>query len=125
MRDNKNFNLSDLLEYLKTGFKAYSLSLFYASMLLFYAYQNDNTPSWAKRIILGAIAYVLTPLDAVPDLTPFLGMTDDLGVVSFALVSIACYIDDSVREKAQKQVFGTKKEDVQSQKLIAEVEKWL
>jgi len=29
-----------------------------------------------------------------------LGLTDDIGVLSFGLVSIACYINDEVREKA-------------------------
>lgn len=68
---------------------------------MFYAYQSEHTPPWAKRIITGVIAYLLLPLDGLPDLTPFIGFTDDLGVISFGLVSIACYIDSEVRTKAK------------------------
>lgn len=75
-------------------------SLVYSILLLFYAYKRSETPSWAKNIVIGAFAYFLSPLDSIPDLTPFLGLTDDIGVLSFGLVSIACYIDDEVREKA-------------------------
>ena len=75
--------------------------LIYSVLLMYYAYQSKNTPPWARRIITGAIAYLLLPLDGVPDLTPFIGFTDDFGVISFGLVSIACYIDAEVREKAK------------------------
>lgn len=68
---------------------------------MYYAYQSKETPPWARRIITGAFAYLLLPIDGVPDLTPFIGFTDDLGVISFGLVSIACYINGEVREKAK------------------------
>lgn len=74
--------------------------LVYSILLLFYAYKRSETPSWAKNIVIGALAYFVSPIDSIPDLTPFLGLTDDIGVLSFGLVSIACYIDDGVREKA-------------------------
>lgn len=74
--------------------------LVYSILLLYYAYKRSDTPAWAKNIIIGAIGYFLSPIDSIPDLTPFLGLTDDIGVLSFGLVSIACYINDEVREKA-------------------------
>ena len=73
----------------------------YIAMLMYYAYQRKDTPKWAKNIIIGAISYFVSPIDAVPDLTPFLGFTDDLGVLSFGLVAISCYINDEVKENAQ------------------------
>lgn len=78
--------------------------LVYSILLLYYAYKRSDTPSWAKNIIIGAFAYFVSPIDSIPDLTPFLGLTDDIGVLSFGLVSIACYINDDVREKALKQL---------------------
>jgi uncharacterized membrane protein YkvA (DUF1232 family) len=76
----------------------------YSVLLLVYAYKRSDTPSWAKNIIIGALGYVLAPIDSIPDLTPFLGFTDDLGVLTFGLVSIACYVNDEVRVKARKQL---------------------
>lgn len=36
-----------------------------------------------KAIVIGTLLYFINPLDLVPDLTPFLGFTDDLGIVYF------------------------------------------
>ncbi len=76
----------------------------YAALLLFYAYRRKETPTWAKSIILGALGYLLAPFDALPDLTPIIGYTDDLGVLSFGLVTIACYINEGVRANARRQL---------------------
>ena len=73
-------------------------------MLLFYAYRRKETPTWAKSIVLGTLGYLIAPFDALPDLTPIIGYTDDLGVLSFGLVTIACYINDNVRAKAREQL---------------------
>ena len=73
---------------------------------MYYAYKSEKTPAWAKRIILGSFAYLLSPLDSIPDLTPIFGFTDDLGVISFGLVSIACYIDTEVRENAKTKLMS-------------------
>lgn len=72
----------------------------YTSLLLFYAFKRDETPSWAKNIILGTLGYLISPIDLLPDLTPVLGYTDDLGMLSFGLVTIASFINKDVREKA-------------------------
>ena len=76
----------------------------YSALLMFYAFHRKETPRWAKNVILGALGYFLSPFDGVPDLTPFLGYTDDLGVLSFGLVLIAGYINDEVRGKARERL---------------------
>jgi uncharacterized membrane protein YkvA (DUF1232 family) len=81
--------------------KAVGAKITYMALLLYYAYRRKDTPSWAKRIIVGSIAYFLSPIDAIPDLTPFIGFTDDWSVLAFGLVAIACYIDDEVRQLAR------------------------
>jgi uncharacterized membrane protein YkvA (DUF1232 family) len=92
------------IPYLLKNIKNASVQLVYSVLLMLYAYQSENTPPWARRIILGAFAYLLSPIDSIPDLTPLLGLTDDLGVISFGLVTIACYIDDQVRSKARMKL---------------------
>jgi uncharacterized membrane protein YkvA (DUF1232 family) len=77
------------------------LKTVYTVLLLFYAFKRKETPAWAKNIILGTLGYFLAPLDAIPDLTPIIGYTDDVGVLSFGLVTIACYVNDGVKEKAK------------------------
>ncbi|MCB0619346.1 MAG: DUF1232 domain-containing protein [Saprospiraceae bacterium] len=76
----------------------------YTVLLLFYAFKRRETPLWARNIILGTLGYLLSPLDALPDLTPVIGYTDDIGVLSFGLVTIACYVDEEIREKAREKL---------------------
>lgn len=84
--------------------KQAGLKTVYSALLLFYAYQRKDTPSWAKNIILGVLGYFIAPIDAIPDLTPIIGYTDDIGVLSFGLVTIACYVNEEVKEKARKRL---------------------
>lgn len=102
---NKNtFSVDSLFRYLKVRLKAIGVKLAYSALLLYYAYEREDTPKWAKNIIIGALAYLVSPFDSIPDLTPFIGFTDDLGVLSFGLVTIACYIDNNVRNSAKEKV---------------------
>lgn len=122
--NQSQFKLDKLVKYIQKLVKNGATQFLYISFLLYYAFRNPNTPSWARNIILGAFAYLLSPLDAVPDLTPFIGMTDDLGVLSFGLTTIACYIDDEVRQKARKQLEKINNSD-NKEKLIQEIDSWL
>lgn len=76
----------------------------YSVMLMVYAFRRKGIPMYAKNIIIGALGYLLAPFDALPDFTPVLGFTDDFGVLSFALVTVAAYINDDVRIQARKSV---------------------
>jgi len=76
----------------------------YTSLLLFFAYRRKETPCLAKTIIMGALGYLLIPLDAIPDLSPIVGFTDDIAVLSFALVIVAGLINKEVKQKAKDQM---------------------
>ena len=76
----------------------------YSGLLLYYAYKRKDTPAWAKRLVLGVLGYFISPIDALPDLTPLVGYTDDFGVLTFGLVTIACYINDEVKGNARTQL---------------------
>jgi len=74
------------------------------ALLLFYALQEERTPTWAKATIMGALGYFITPLDAVIDLTPGVGYTDDLGVLALAVTVVAAYINDNVRARTAEKM---------------------
>jgi len=40
---------------------------------------------WNLSIIVATIAYVVSPLDAIPDLVPFMGWMDDVTIVAYAV----------------------------------------
>ncbi len=100
----KQFNKVKLIKNLPKYLKSLGIKTVYSVILLFNAYSRKETPAWAKNIIIGVLGYLLAPIDGIPDITPFVGFTDDIGVLSFGLVSIACYINDEVREKSRKQL---------------------
>ena len=95
----------------------------YSVLLMYYAYKRGDTPAWAKNIIVGTLAYLVAPFDAIPDLTPLFGFTDDLGVLSFGLVTIACYINEEVRTKSLEKM-GKMFSNI-DQNIISEIDKSL
>ena len=117
------FSENRLLKKVQAYFRESGLKTVYSALLLFYSFTRKETPVWAKNIILGVLGYFIAPIDAIPDLTPIIGYTDDLGVLSFGLVTIACYINEDVRIRARKKLrdwFG--EYDVQE---LAEIDKQL
>ncbi len=78
----------------------------YSALLMYYAFTRRETPYWARSIIIGVLGYFISPIDWIPDLTPVIGFTDDLGVLSFGIITIACFINDEVRINARKRLKG-------------------
>lgn len=74
------------------------------ALQLFYVLRRPDTPAWAKRTVIGALAYLVLPLDALPDLLPLVGFTDDLAVITAALGTVAFYVNDEVRAAADAKV---------------------
>ena len=73
----------------------------YTALLLYYAYHRKETPTWAKSMVLGVLGYFIAPIDAIPDITFLVGYTDDFGLLSMALVTIAAYVNEDVRGQAR------------------------
>ena len=82
------------------------LKAVYSALLLYYAYRRKETPFWAKNIVIGVLGYLLAPIDFMPDLTPIVGYTDDLGILTFGLATIAAYINPDVRQNAREKLKG-------------------
>ena len=68
---------------------------------LYYASRRPDVPRWAKVTIYAALAYFVLPTDAVPDLLPAIGYADDLGALSAALLTVAAYVDEDVKQQAR------------------------
>jgi len=80
------------------------VKVIYAVLLLYYALKEPKTPSWAKGVIFSALGYFISPLDAIPDIVPIAGYTDDLGVLALALVAVGMFIDNNVKSKAREKI---------------------
>lgn len=73
------------------------------ALQLYFAAQAPETPTWAKTVIYGALGYFISLADAIPDLTPVVGYSDDLGVLAAALATVAVYVTPEIRERARKK----------------------
>ncbi|MCH1931421.1 DUF1232 domain-containing protein [Shewanella sp. A25] len=111
-------------EYTETGFwnkiklfgKQAGRDVVERALWLYYAAQQPNTPAWAKSVILGALAYFISPIDAIPDLTPLVGFTDDLGALAAAITMVTLYIDDGVKTLAKEKLALWFGDDAQTSK---------
>lgn len=74
------------------------------ALQLYYALQAPDTPAWAKAVIIAALGYFISPLDAIPDMTPLIGYADDLGVLTMAIATVAAYITDDIKAKAKAKL---------------------
>jgi uncharacterized membrane protein YkvA (DUF1232 family) len=74
------------------------------ALTLYYVFHDKDTPTWAKGAILAALGYFITPLDAIPDIAPFVGYTDDLGALLTATATIAAHIKPEHKEMADRKV---------------------
>jgi len=60
-------------------------------------------PAWAIAAIIGAIIYVVSPIDAMPDLIPIVGWLDDAGVVAAAIGGLGTVISSYLEYKKEKE----------------------
>ncbi|MBO4664764.1 MAG: DUF1232 domain-containing protein [Bacteroidaceae bacterium] len=70
-------------------------------LILWYAFPDASATD--KAIILGAIGYFISPIDAIPDLMPIVGYSDDVGVVAWAVARIRMHASSSAIEKAKRK----------------------
>ncbi len=73
-------------------------------LVLYYCCLDSDTPVWAKTVIVSALGYFIAPLDAIPDLMPGVGFSDDLGAVAMALAAVLAHVKPEHRRRAQAKV---------------------
>jgi uncharacterized membrane protein YkvA (DUF1232 family) len=73
------------------------------ALALFYCLQDKETPAWAKGIIMGALGYLILPMDAIPDAIPVVGFSDDWAALVAALGTVTAYIKDEHKQKATER----------------------
>ena len=67
-----------------------------------YHMQPMPTPRRVRLTLLAALGYFVLPIDALPDIMPILGFTDDAAVLAAALAAVAGSITVEHREKARQ-----------------------
>src|SRR6266404_4248866 len=65
-------------------------------MLMGRLLRDARVPTAEKALFAAAIVYVISPIDFIPDVFPFIGQIDDLYVVALVLLRLVNRTDESV-----------------------------
>jgi uncharacterized membrane protein YkvA (DUF1232 family) len=77
------------------------LPLAHETVSMYFCLLDPATPVWVKATAAAALAYFVLPLDAVPDLLPIVGLSDDVSVLAAALAAVSTHITEEHRTKAR------------------------
>ena len=98
------FSQTDFTEKIARIAKRAGSKLVYAALILYYTLQSDKVSATNKAMIIGALGYLISPLDVVPDAIPIAGLADDLGVLIFVLKKVWTDIDPSIQERSKEKL---------------------
>ena len=98
------FSPSDFVDKVARVAKRAGAKLVYAALILYYTLQSDKVSTTDKALIVGALGYMISPLDAVPDAIPIIGLTDDLTVLVFVLKKVWGNVEDEIKDKARQRL---------------------
>lgn len=100
----KEYNEKSFFDKLKKVLKVVGVKVVYMLLLLYNTLQRKDIPPKEKSIIIGALGYFILPLDALPDITPIVGYSDDIFALGMAILKVMPYIDDEMKEKSREQI---------------------
>ena len=98
------FSQTDFVDKIARIAKRAGSKLVYAALILYYTLQSDKISKTNKAMIIGALGYMISPLDVVPDAIPIAGLTDDLAVLLFVLKKVWTDIDPDIQTKAKERL---------------------
>ena len=98
------FSQTEFAEKIARIAKRAGAKLVYAALILYYTLQSDKVRKADKAIIIGALGYMISPLDVIPDAIPIAGLTDDLAVLLYVLKKVWTGIDPEIVEQAKSKL---------------------
>ena len=104
MNYGNKFSKQDFVEKIVRIAKGAGAKLVYAALILYYTLQSPKVSTTNKAMIIGALGYLISPLDVVPDAIPIAGLADDLGVLIFVLKKVWSDVDPDIQVKAKKRL---------------------
>ena len=70
----------------------------------YYCAFDRDTPLHVKGALVGALAYFVLPMDAIPDVLPVIGFTDDAAVLAATLKLVSDHITPLHRDAAREKL---------------------
>lgn len=121
----KKFSEIKLFKKIGSVAKNAGIVVIYPALVLYYLFKDKNVPSYSKTIIAAALAYFIFPVDSIPDMTPIIGYSDDLGVLYVTISQLFKYITPEILKKVKSRIvlwFGEAEEIIhQENKLLSKM----
>ena len=74
--------------------------------LLWLAMKHPQSPRWLKPAVGLMVLYVISPIDLIPDVIPFLGVMDDVVLVPLAIRFVLRRLPVRLRQEIESQAAG-------------------
>jgi uncharacterized membrane protein YkvA (DUF1232 family) len=71
------------------------------ALAVWYCARDADTPRSAKALMMAALAYFVLPVDAIPDVLPVIGFTDDAAVFAAVIAMVGRYLKPRHRAEAE------------------------
>lgn len=104
MKYKDNYTSSGFIDKISHIAKRAGAKLVYVALILYYTLQSDKVSLKDKAIIIGALGYLISPLDVIPDAIPIAGLGDDLAVLMYVLNKVWVEVPDDVKAKAHEKL---------------------
>ncbi|MBR0525073.1 MAG: DUF1232 domain-containing protein [Prevotella sp.] len=104
MNYKNRFSPGGFVEKISRIAKRAGVKLVYAALILYYTLESDQVSLKDKATIIGALGYLISPLDVVPDAIPIAGLSDDLAVLLYVLNRIWGDVPEDVKAKAKAKL---------------------
>lgn len=104
MKYKDSYSPSGFVDKISHIAKRAGAKMVYAALVLYYTLQSSNVPMRDKAIIIGALGYLISPLDIIPDAIPIAGLGDDLAVLLYVLKKVWGNVPEEVRNKAYEKL---------------------
>lgn len=65
--------------------------------LLISAMRDRRTPWYAKAIVILTLAYIISPIDVIPDFIPVIGLLDEVILIPIAYTLVMKFVPDEVK----------------------------
>lgn len=125
MSYSDKFSSKGFVEKISRIAKRAGSKLVYSSLILYYTLQSKDVSLKDKAMVVGALGYLISPLDVMPDAIPIVGLTDDLAVLGYVINKIWGQVPPAVMTKAKDKLSTWFDEDEMQEveEFLAEKEK--
>ena len=106
------YSESGLWDKIRKNIAKIGVKVIYQALLLYYVAQSPNCPAKIKAGIIGALGYLISPIDLIPDIMPGIGYADDAAAIATAVALAQIYITDEIKEQAKSKIADLLGEDV-------------